>query len=98
MYSVVVDEAAGEDLDQLRTFDRRVLEDALDKQLSREPLAATRNRKPLHCFVPAWEHVQPVWELRVGGFRVFYDVDEGSQTVHVRRILAKGTKSTGELK
>jgi mRNA-degrading endonuclease RelE of RelBE toxin-antitoxin system len=98
MFSIVVHEVAEEDLDQLRTFDRRVLEDAMDEQLSRDPLVATRKRKPLHSFVPAWEHIEPIWELRVGGFRVFYDVDEHSQIVHVRRILAKGTKNTGDLK
>src|SRR6266702_1920423 len=97
MFEVIVEEAAGEDLDELRTFDRRVIEDAMDEQLSKEPLVRTRNRKPLHSFVPAWEHVQPIWQLRVGDLRIFYDVDETSQTVHVRRILSKGTRTTGDL-
>jgi mRNA-degrading endonuclease RelE of RelBE toxin-antitoxin system len=98
MFEVIVEETAGEDLDELRTFDRRVIEGALDEQLSNDPLVPTRNRKPLDSFVPEWEHVQPIWQLRVGDFRVFYDVDETAQTVHVRRILSKGTRTTGDLK
>ena len=76
MFEVIVEEAAEEDLDELRTFDRRVIEDAMDEQLSNDPLVRTRNRKPLHSFMPAWEHVQPIWQLRVGDLRIFYDVDE----------------------
>jgi mRNA-degrading endonuclease RelE of RelBE toxin-antitoxin system len=40
---------------------------------------------------------QPFWSqyrLRVGDFRVYYDVDEGARTVDVLRILEKGTRTT----
>ena len=97
MHLIVVEELALDDLDELRTYDRRLLEDAMEERLAHDPLVRTRNRKPLESFVPAWEHVQPIWELRVGDFRVFYDVEESAETVHVRRILRKGTKSTGEM-
>lgn len=46
---------------------------------------------------PAREHVPPLWQLRVGEFRVFYDVDEVEHVVYVRRVIRKGTKTTGEI-
>ena len=36
--------------------------------------------------VPPWHHVDPVWELRVGEYRVFYDVDEAESAVIIRAI------------
>ena len=52
-----------------------------------EPDRQTRNRKILVGLVPPWEHIPPVWELRIGEYRVFYDVDENIVT-----ILAIGSK------
>jgi len=43
------------------------------------------------------EAVRPVWQLRVGDFRVFYDVDEQQQEVIVRAIRRKGSKTTKEI-
>ena len=57
----------------------------------------TRNRKPLHGFVPPWPHTPPVWEIRVGDFRVFYDVDELAKVVTVRRVIEKGKKTIEEV-
>ena len=39
--------------------------------------------------VPPWEHGDPVWELRIGEYRIFYDVDEAKSTVVVRVIRHK---------
>ena len=39
--------------------------------------------------VPPWEHEPPIWELRVGEYRAFYDVDEGESNVFVRPIRHK---------
>lgn len=36
-----------------------------------------------------WMAVPPIWELRVGEFRVFYDVDEPSNMVYVRAVKRK---------
>ena len=30
-----------------------------------------------------------IWELRVGGYRVFYDVDEDQKEVYVRAVREK---------
>jgi len=60
-----------------------------DAHLAREPLVETRRRKPLPGLAPPWEHVPPIWELRVGEYRVFDDVDEHRRAVNVRAIRHK---------
>ena len=48
--------------------------------------------------IPPWDAVPPVWELRVGEFRVFYDVSRTERTVHVRAIRKKlSEKRTEEI-
>ena len=64
--------------------------DAIERQLSNEPCAETRNRKPLRP-----NPVAP-WELRVGRLRVFYDVSEGPP--QVVRVLAVGIKDRNVLR
>lgn len=54
--------------------------DAIKQQLCDQPLAQTRNRKPLR------ENPLSRWELRVGEFRVFYDVNTSDQVVEVKAI------------
>jgi mRNA-degrading endonuclease RelE of RelBE toxin-antitoxin system len=46
--------------------------------------------------VPPWEHEAPVWQLRVGGYRVFYDVSEAASVVTVRAIRYKPPHKTTE--
>ena len=46
---------------------------------------------------PPWEQSQPVWQLRVGDFRVFYDADETTRVVWIRAIRRKGRKTTKEI-
>ena len=43
-----------------------------------------------------WESLRPVWQLRVGHWRVFYDVDEDVKSVIVRAVRKKGRKLTEE--
>jgi hypothetical protein len=38
---------------------------------------------------PGFEHVPPVWELRVGDIRVFYDFDQSAGRVFVRAVRLK---------
>jgi mRNA-degrading endonuclease RelE of RelBE toxin-antitoxin system len=46
--------------------------------------------------VPPWDVAPPVWELRVGQYRVFYDVDEGKKVVYVRAVREKPRGKTTE--
>ena len=61
-----------------------------------KPTVATRNRKRLEVASPSFEHVPPIWELRVGEYRVFYDVDESARTVYVRAVRLKEPHQTTE--
>jgi mRNA-degrading endonuclease RelE of RelBE toxin-antitoxin system len=70
MFEIEYAESVEEDLRLLRAYHRRTILDAIDKFLTHEPLAETRRRKPLWGLVPPWDHVPPVWQLRVGEYRV----------------------------
>jgi mRNA-degrading endonuclease RelE of RelBE toxin-antitoxin system len=69
----------------------------MEKHLTTEPKGHTSRKKELRGLVPPWEHEPPVWELRVGEYRVFYDVDEESRQVMVRAVRRKGAKTTEEI-
>jgi mRNA-degrading endonuclease RelE of RelBE toxin-antitoxin system len=45
---------------------------------------------------PPWEHEEPARELRVGKYRVFYDVDEEKQQVIIRAVREKPPHRTTE--
>jgi mRNA-degrading endonuclease RelE of RelBE toxin-antitoxin system len=75
MYTIEYAEGVADDLKKLRTYERKRILDSIEEQLTYEPTRKTRKRKILVGLVPPWEHIEPVWELRVGEYRVFYDVD-----------------------
>ena len=66
-----------------------IIINAIEKQLSNEPLKETRNRKPLRP-----NPIAP-WELRIGDLRVFYDVS--SEESNIVKILAVGCKKGNTL-
>ncbi len=74
---------------RLRASIRRQILDRIDDQLTNEPTRETRNRKPLADFQPPWEHEGLVWELRIGEYRVFYEVDEEASRVVVHAVRHK---------
>jgi len=84
------------DLKKITAHDRRMVFDAIAIQLSYEPAAATRNRKLLMNLVPPWVTEPPIWELRVGKYRVFYDISEEDRTVYVRAVREKSHGKTTE--
>jgi mRNA-degrading endonuclease RelE of RelBE toxin-antitoxin system len=96
MYDISYAESVAKDLRNFRANDRRTILNAIESQLAHEPNRPTRNRKVLVGLVPPWEHVEPVWELRVGEYRVFYDVDEAESTVVIRAIRHKPAHRTME--
>ena len=97
MFTILYDEAAGDDLRALRVYEVRRVVDEVDRQLMKEPMKSSRRKTLLAGLIPPWDAVRPVWQLRIGDFRVFYDVDEERQEVIVRAIRRKGTKTTGEI-
>jgi mRNA-degrading endonuclease RelE of RelBE toxin-antitoxin system len=82
-YQIEFAKAVKAHLGALTAAQRRTVLDALDRQLTYEPLKETRNRKPLRP-----NPVAP-WVLRIGELRVFY---EASDEPAVVRILAVGIK------
>ena len=70
-YEIVVHELALEELAALRAFDqRRILAD-IRALLTDQPNVPTRRRKCLVDLTPSFEHELPIWDCRIGEFRVF---------------------------
>jgi mRNA-degrading endonuclease RelE of RelBE toxin-antitoxin system len=73
-------------LSHLQAFtarEQKIIRDALAEQLSYEPNVPTRNRKEMR------PNLLAVGELRIGDFRVYYDVDEEESIVDIRAIGIK---------
>lgn len=77
-----------EDLEEFRKYDQTLILDTVDRQLSDQPAVATRNRKRLR------PNRVSEWELRIGRFRVFYDVLPDEQLV---KVVAAGYKEGNRL-
>jgi mRNA-degrading endonuclease RelE of RelBE toxin-antitoxin system len=80
VFHLAITESARDDLRFLQPFAQRRILDAIGQQLLNEPLTATRHRKPLR------PNDLSAWELRVGIYRIFYDVEEEHATVYVKAI------------
>ncbi len=96
MYRIEYARSVAGDLSGLRAFERARILDRIEAQLKHEPTRPTRNRKIIPGLIPPWEHGEPVWELRVGEHRVFYDVDEMESMVMVRAVRHKPPHKTTE--
>ena len=75
---------AEEDLDRIVPFHRGQILDAIDLHLSHTPEQVRRARIKRLRSVRS-----PAYRLRVGDYRVFYDVDGSEQMVTVLRVLTK---------
>jgi len=82
-FAVQIMPSALAELKAIKGFYRRQIVQAVDEQLPHQPHVQTKNRKLLENAPAAFEHEPPLWELRVGSFRVFYDVDEANQVVFI---------------
>ena len=87
-FAIALNPEALEDLRQFRKFDQQRIIGEIERQLSHQPLVETRNRKQL---LP---NPLATWELRVGPFRVFYDVNAAELRVS---IIAIGRKDGDQL-
>ena len=88
MYEIEYTAEALGDLESLRKFEQKQIVDEIDAQLKHEPDVETRNRKRLRPNNVA------EWELRVGKFRVFYDV---RKAVNIVKVEAVGYKKGNRL-
>lgn len=89
MYTIRFAAPVLEDLKRLSPYRRNIILEAIEAQLSHEPTLPAKQRKLLVNLIPPWDAVPPVWELRVGEYRVFYDVSEADRIVNVRGIRKK---------
>lgn len=95
MFEIRFAEGVEEDLRKIRSFYRNQILDAIEEQLTHEPSIITKNRKRLENLVSPWQTVTSIWELRIGEYRVFYDVSDTESVVYVRAVRRKppGTKT-----
>jgi mRNA-degrading endonuclease RelE of RelBE toxin-antitoxin system len=89
-YRIEFAECVKDHLMALTVRQRTTALNAIERQLSFEPLKETRNRKPLRP-----NPIAP-WELRIGEIRVFYDVESGDPGIV--RVLAVGLKKGNSLR
>ncbi len=75
-------------LAELSSRDRKTVLDSIETQLSHEPITPTKHRKLLR------QNPVASWELRVGDFRVFYNVEQQRILVIV---IAVGRKEHNQL-
>lgn len=80
----------------LRPFDRKAIREKIQEQLSHQPDTKTKNKKPIIGEDFPWEPSGVVWELRVGEFRVFYEVEVEEQMVLIGAIRHKLPHKTTE--
>lgn len=83
-YGIIVTQEAEGDLDTILPFHRNRILDAMEEHLVHSPTRESRSRiKRLRALD------SPAYRLRVGDFRVFYDVSQVESTVTVLRVLSK---------
>jgi mRNA interferase RelE/StbE len=90
-YQIRYTTEALEDLGAVRAFDRSKVRAAILQHLAHQPTRISHSRIK--------RMTQPFWSqfrLRVGEFRVYYDVDEETSAVLVLRLFKKGTGITPE--
>lgn len=80
MFRLIFTESSIEDLHFFKKSEQVQIVEAIEKQLSAEPLTETRNRKPLR------PNNLAKWELRVDKYRIFYDVDIQNRIIKIKAI------------
>jgi mRNA-degrading endonuclease RelE of RelBE toxin-antitoxin system len=96
VYEIRFAAGVASDLEKLRARDRRRILDEIQQRLSQEPTRPTKHIKQLRKLVPPFEAVPPIWQLRTGDHRVFYDVDTARKQVFVRAVRRKPSHRTTE--
>jgi len=83
-YRIEITEEAESDLDGIRVFYREEILDRLEEHLRYEPTRESRSRIKRLVLLNS-----PAYRLRVGDYRVFYDVDDVTAEVVVLRVMGK---------
>ena len=92
MFAISYSAEAAQELSQLRAHDRALILDEIGRHLKGSPGSLSRKRKRI---------VSPdgrfIYQLRVGEFRVFYDIGLKEKAVVIRHVRRKGRKTTEEV-
>ncbi len=97
-FEIWFSEGVKADLQKFRAYDRRMILGTIKTQLTHAPHVETKQRKLLRNLTPPFEAIPPIWQLRAGEFRVFYDVQEAEGRVSVRAVRRKPAhRNTGEI-
>lgn len=96
MYDIEFSVGVEKEIKKIRVYDRNIILDAVEKHLTHTPEVETISQKILLSLIPPFESVPPIRELRVGEYRVFYDVDEDEGKVYVRAVRKKPPHKTTE--
>jgi len=96
MYRIYFSKGVEDDFAGITAFHRTIIFSSIEKQLKHEPAKPTRKRKLLKGIIPPWNAVPPIWELRIGKYRIFYDVSEKEKAVFIRAVKEKPPDKTTE--
>ena len=80
MFELEFTASALDDLGYFKRAEQNLILNKIEASLLHEPLVETRHRKPLR------PNDLSAWELRVGNFRVFYDVNEEKKVVLIKAV------------
>jgi mRNA-degrading endonuclease RelE of RelBE toxin-antitoxin system len=83
VFEIELTDRAIEDLKWFKKHEQNIILDGIEVNLCYEPTTETRNRKLLRPNNTA------TWELRLGEYRVLYNVDKVIKIVSVERVGAK---------
>ena len=96
-FKIVIKPDAADELSAIRTFDRRRIVDDIDSELGLDADVETKRKKLLDGVIAGFLFEPPLWELKIGDYRVYYDVKRIELMVYIRAVRFKGTRTTAEV-
>lgn len=95
MYEIQFAEDVEGELKRIKKYYQNEILDDIDEQLLHQPTTETKRRKPMFDLsLPFEVENPPVWQLSVGDYRVFYDVDNTEKKVKVLAVRKKPKDQT----
>ena len=83
-YEISLKQSAISDMDDLRKYEAAQIANAMEKHLAHEPKKESRSRiRRLRGLT------NPDYRLRVGEYRIFYNVDDHARRVDILRVMHK---------
>ena len=79
-YRIEYTDSAINDIAYFKKYERVLIVTAIEEQLTHEPIREVRNRKPME------PNALARWEVRVGKYRIFYDVEVTDMVVLIKAV------------